>query len=166
MTFSDSIKSIFWQSISTLLGKLHDKIEKTLSNGFWENCFQMENGPNLTLLTFKIDLQDDSTKSIFLQYISTFLRKLHAKKEQKLSGHFWEINHLPVSEDKRPVGLIAPPFIISFLATGNWPKIKLDDSAFFRTQSYITEICYFEYLLSFGLQKKTIFLPSSEKYKT
>ena len=25
---------------------------------------------------------------------------------------------------------------------------KLDDSAFLRTQSYITEICYFEYLLS------------------
>ena len=35
-------------------------------------------------------------------------------------------------------------------------EIKLDDSAFFRTQSYITEICYFEYLLSFGLQKTFI----------
>ena len=35
--------------------------------------------------------------------------------------------------------------------------IKLDDSAFFRTQSYITEICHSEYLLSFGLQKKTFF---------
>ena len=54
----------------------------------------MENGPNLTFLTFKIDLYDDSTKSILLQYISTFLRKPHAKKEKKLSGHFWEINHL------------------------------------------------------------------------
>ena len=42
-----------------------------------------------------------------------------------------------------------------------WPYIdlteKLDNSAFFGTQSYyITEICYFEYLLSFGL-KKTFF---------
>ena len=26
--------------------------------------------------------------------MGTFLRKLHTKKEQKLSGHFWEINHL------------------------------------------------------------------------
>ena len=31
----------------------------------------------------------------------------------------------------------------------NWPKVKLDDSAFLRTQSYITEICYFEFLWSF-----------------
>ena len=50
-----------------------------------------------------------------------------------------------------------------------WFKyVKLDDSAFFRTQSYITEICYFEYLLSmlsFELQKKNIFLPSSEQSK-
>ena len=32
---------------------------------------------------------------------------------------------------------------------------KLDDSAFFRTQSYITDICYFEYIQSlfFGWQK-------------
>ena len=59
----------------------------------------------------------------------------------KYCSKVWTFYH------KRPVGLIAPPFIISFLATGNWPKIKLDDSAFFRTQSYITEICYFEYLL-------------------
>ena len=69
----------------------------------------------------------------------------------KYCSKVWKFYH------KRPVSLIAPPFIISFLATGNWPKIKLDDSAFFRTQSYITEICYFEYLLSFGLQKKTFF---------
>ena len=46
-------------------------------------------------------------------------------------------------------------------------KKKLDDSAFFRTQSYITEICYSEYLLSFGLQKKTFFSPAKTlKYKT
>ena len=30
----------------------------------------------------------------------------------------------------------------------NHSNMKLDDSAFFQTQSYITEICYFEYLLS------------------
>ena len=48
----------------------------------------MENGPNLTFLTFKIDLYDDSTKSIFLQYISTFLRKLHAKKEKSYQAIF------------------------------------------------------------------------------
>ena len=46
------------------------------------------------------------------------------------------------------------PFTIGF----NMQKFaykKLDDSAFFRTQSYITEICYFEYLpsLLFGWQK-------------
>ena len=40
-------------------------------------------------------------------------------------------------------------------------KSKLDDSAFFRTQSYITKICYFEYLLSllFGWQKPYDFSP-------
>ena len=69
-------------------------------------------------------------------------------------GHVRITCHAARIVNKRPIGLIAPPSIISFLATGNWPKIKLDDSAFFRTQSYITEICYFEYLLSFGLQKK------------
>ena len=42
----------------------------------------MENGPNLTFLTFKIDLKDDLTKSTFLQYIGTFLIKLHAKEEK------------------------------------------------------------------------------------
>ena len=31
----------------------------------------------------------------------------------------------------------------------SWPTVKLDDSAFLRTQSYITEICYFEFLWSF-----------------
>ena len=38
--------------------------------------------------------------------------------------------------NKRPVGLIAPPFIISFLATGNWPKIKLDDCVLSNTKLY------------------------------
>ena len=42
-------------------------------------------------------------------------------------------------------------------------NLKLDDSVFFRTQSYITEISYFEYLLSFRLQKK-FFFPSAEQY--
>ena len=43
--------------------------------------------------------------------------------------------------------------------SGDWVKqkqnLKLEDSAFFRTQSYITEICCFEYLpsLLFGSQK-------------
>ena len=31
----------------------------------------------------------------------------------------------PNSQDKRPVGLIAPPFKINFLATENWSKMKL-----------------------------------------
>ena len=51
-----------------------------------------------------------------------------------------------------------------------WKQIKCNsklDSAFFRTQSYITEICYSEYLLSFGLQKKNIYSPvTTLKYKT
>ena len=54
----------------------------------------MENRPNLTFLTFKIDLWDDSTKSTFVQYIGTFLIKLHAKEEKKLSNSFWEIKIL------------------------------------------------------------------------
>ena len=37
---------------------------------------------------------------------------------------------------------------------------KLDDSAFFQTQSYITEICYFEYLLSLLFRwQKPFFFP-------
>ena len=41
--------------------------------------------------------------------------------------------------------------------------IKLDDS----NTSYITEICYFEYLLSLGLQNKTFFTQvKTFKYKT
>ena len=36
---------------------------------------------------------------------------------------------------------------------------KLDDSAFFWTQSYITEICYFEYLQSLFLDGKNHFSP-------
>ena len=35
----------------------------------------------------------------------------------------------------------------------------------YQTQSYITEICYFEYLqFAFWMAKKNIFLPSSEQY--
>ena len=45
-------------------------------------------------MTFKIDLYDNSTKSTFLQYIRTFLIKLHAKEENKLSNSFWEIHIL------------------------------------------------------------------------
>ena len=44
----------------------------------------------------------------FVQYMGTFLRKLYTK-----------------NENKRPVGLIAPPFTIGFLATENLPKVKL-----------------------------------------
>ena len=54
--YCDSIKSIFWQSIITILGTLLDKTEKMLPNNFWENCLQVENGPNLTFPTFKLDL--------------------------------------------------------------------------------------------------------------
>ena len=45
-------------------------------------------------MTFKIDLYDNSTKSTFLQYIRTFLIKLHAKEENKLWNSFWEIHIL------------------------------------------------------------------------
>ena len=47
-----------------------------------------------SFMTFKIDLYDNSTKSTFLQYIRTFLIKLHAKEENKLSNSFWEIHIL------------------------------------------------------------------------
>ena len=33
--------------------------------------------------------------------------------------------------------------------SGDKLNVELDDSAFLRTQSYITEICYFEFLWSF-----------------
>ena len=36
----------------------------------------------------------------------------------------------------------------AFGAVGDKNKQKLDDSVFFRTQSYITELCYFKYLPS------------------
>ena len=36
------------------------------------------NEPDLTFPTFMNDLYDDSTKSTFVQYIGTFLGKLHA----------------------------------------------------------------------------------------
>ena len=51
--------------------------------------------------------------------------------------------------DRKPT----PPYVS--LPLRGETIIKLDDSAFFRTQSYITEICYFEYLpsLLFGWQK-------------
>ena len=31
-----------------------------------------------------------------------------------------------IIQNKRPVGLITPPFKTSFLNTENWPKFKLD----------------------------------------
>ena len=50
---SDSIKSILWQTISTLLGKLFAKLDKKVSNSDWENCLQVENEPNVTNQTSK-----------------------------------------------------------------------------------------------------------------
>ena len=45
-------------------------------------CFGSLSAPSLgSFMTFKIDLYDNSTKSTFLQYIRTFLIKLHAKEE-------------------------------------------------------------------------------------
>ena len=40
-------------------------------------------------------------------------------------------------------------------------RMKLDDSAFFWTKSYITEDCYFEYLQSLLIRKLNQFLTSS-----
>ena len=58
-------------------------------------CFGSPSAPSLgSFMTFKIDLYDNSTKSTFLQYIRTFLIKLHAKEENKLSNSFWEIHIL------------------------------------------------------------------------
>ena len=45
-------------------------------------------------------------------------------------------------------------------ADGSNKIVKLDDSAFYQTQSYITEICYFEYLLSLLFRwQKPFFFP-------
>ena len=45
-------------------------------------------------------------------------------------------------------------------------NVELDDSAFFRTQSYITEICYFEYLLSLLYRwQKPFFFPIQSNIK-
>ena len=41
---------------------------------------------------------------------------------------------------------------------------QLDDSAFLRTQSYITEICYFEYLQVCFLDGKNQFSPQFKQY--
>ena len=75
----------------------------------WEAPWQ-----HLTFLTYKIDIQDDSTKSTFLQYIGTFLTNLHAKEEQKLSNRFWEINILSeklTTDDDGRIGISKAPLL-------------------------------------------------------
>ena len=47
---------------------------------FWENFFQVKNWLNLTFPTFKMTSRTIQPKSIFLQYIGNFLRKLHNKE--------------------------------------------------------------------------------------
>ena len=37
----------------------------------------------------------------------------------------WHPSHRKRNDNKRPIGLIAPPFKIYFLATENWAKMKL-----------------------------------------
>ena len=49
----------------------------------------------------------------------------------------------------------SPLIIFDDIGDGKIKRMKPDDSALFRTHSYITKICYFEYLpsLVFGWQK-------------
>ena len=47
------LERVFWQVISTLPGKLYDKIENKLPNSFWANGLQVQ---NVTLPTLKNDL--------------------------------------------------------------------------------------------------------------
>ena len=83
---SDSIKSNFFrQFISTLFGNLHAKIQKKLSNSFWENCLKVKNEPNLTFKRYPFFQQNPY---FYITYIDTFIRKLHAKKEKKVIKQF------------------------------------------------------------------------------
>ena len=81
--------------------------------------------------------------------MGTFLRKLYSKNEKSYQAVFEKLIYICIlsekltlttdksaleklrchlaggANNKRPVGLIAPPFIIGFLATENLPKVKL-----------------------------------------
>ena len=59
------------------------KYRKGYQTVFEQIASKWKNKPHLTFPTFKNYRWDDSTKSIYLQYIGTFLRKLHTKTETK-----------------------------------------------------------------------------------
>ena len=44
------------------------------------------------------------------------------------------------NNNKNPLGLIAPPLITSFLATENWPKVKLRQIGVGSNNAEITDV--------------------------
>ena len=73
------------------------------------------------------------------------------------------------AKNKRPVGLIAPPFIISFLATGNWPKIKwkpLREWVLCEIASFSDCIIDIDYNMSMSMVKNTVNLVVKHQMKS
>ena len=79
---------------------------------------------------------DDSIKSIFIQYMGTFLRKLYTKKEKKLSGSFWEINilseKLTTTDDGRRTTDASALEKLRCLSAGGAKKMKICMEIFHR----------------------------------
>ena len=76
--------------VSTIPGKVHAKIEKTLPTSFWENALKCKNGTILTFWPLKNNLYSDSTDSFLWYVVKCHPKKLHAKKEKKLLKRFWD----------------------------------------------------------------------------
>ena len=62
---------------------------------------------------------NNQTGPILVHIYPPFNNNLHVKYRSNLIRTFW------VKINKRPIGLLAPPFKINFLATENLPKMKL-----------------------------------------
>ena len=88
--YSNSIKSIIVQWFSTILGKIHAKIEKKILVSFWENGLTNQKCPNFDLWPSKNNPSSVSTKSSLSYVVYVIPKKLHEKKEKKLLDSFWE----------------------------------------------------------------------------
>ena len=63
---------------------------ENVTDMFFRKCSKMPKGHNCDLFTFKKNLYSDSTKSFLLYVVNVILKKLHAKKENKLLKRFWD----------------------------------------------------------------------------
>ena len=107
--------------ISTILGKVHAKIDKNLLTSVWEKCLKSKKGTHLDLLTFQNYPWSDSTKSFLWYVVNVIPKKPHAKKEKKLQKRFWDWPFPPVSCRHPP-----PPTT----TTPTTPTTTTDESAF------------------------------------